>query len=285
MSGPASKPQLPFWEFALPLIAKLPITLLEFLLPTVLLAAIFYGLRMFGRLSLSVYAGETLFALLLAFCILAALRFNSLVFVRRLCRERKTNLIFEIPHPIVQDPQSGESSARRAKRLCAIAVIETKAYTICYGIVFIILYFILLYFLRAYDQSSMECRGSCEIIRFGVKSIGSGIVFDFFDAFQIELSDMKARSTYLLTASFLAKVVFTALVLRVVTLYFTFRKRFRSVLRTEAITLDEQRVKEVLRRFDPKVLGPKGIYMFLPPWLRRRQKTKPAATIQRAGGG
>lgn len=81
MPAPSSKPQLPFFDFALPLIVKLPTVLLsELLLPTVLLAAIFYGLRWLGLLSISVYAGEVSLALVLGFCVLAALRFNSLQF-------------------------------------------------------------------------------------------------------------------------------------------------------------------------------------------------------------
>jgi hypothetical protein len=276
MPAPSSKPPLPFFDFALPLIVKLPTVLLsELLLPTVLLAAIFYGLRWLGLLSISVYIGEVSFALFLGFCILAALRFNSLEFVRRLCRGRKTNPIFHLPHPIVEDSRKGETAARRAKRFCAIAVIETKAYTICYGLVFLGLYFVLLYFLRAYNPSSMKCEGSCEVFRFGIKSIGSGVIFDFFDAFHIELSNVRGGSIYFLTAAFLAKLVFAGLVLRIVTLYFSFRKRFRSVLRTSAITLDQEHVREALSKIDPKVLGPKRMYVFLPPWLRRQQKTGP----------
>jgi hypothetical protein len=285
MPAPSSKPQLPFFDFALPLIVKLPTVLLsELLLPTVLLAAIFYGLRWLGLLSISVYAGEVSFALVLGFCVLAALRFNSLEFVRSLCRERKTNPIFHLPHPIVEDPRNGETATQRAKRFCAIAVIETKAYTICYGVVFLAVYFALLYFLRAYNPSSMKCDGSCEIFRFAVKSIGSGVLFDFFDAFRIELSNVRGESIYFLAAAFLAKLVFAGLVLRIVTLYFGFRKRFRSVLRTSPITLDEERVKEALSKIDPKVLGPRRMYVFLLPWLRRRQKIGSVKSVADLGG-
>jgi hypothetical protein len=56
---------------------------------------------------------------------------------------------------------------------------------------------------------------------------------------------------------------------------FSFRKRFRPVLRTSAMSFDEQRLKEALSKIDPKILGPRGVYIFLPPWLRRRQKKGP----------
>jgi hypothetical protein len=52
-------------------------------------------------------------------------------------------------------------------------------------------------------------------------------------------------------------------------------KRFRPVLRTSAMSFDEQRLKEALSKIDPKILGPRGVYIFLPPWLRRRQKKGP----------
>jgi hypothetical protein len=43
----------------------------------------------------------------------------------------------------------------------------------------------------------------------------------------------------------LAKLVITGRVLRILTLYFSFRKRFRSVLRTSAKTFDETRLTEI----------------------------------------
>jgi hypothetical protein len=114
----------------------------------------------------------------------------------------------------------------------------------------------------------LKCADSCEVLRFGVKSIGSGVLFDFFDAFHIELSDISGGSTYFLTAAFLAKLVFAGLVLRIVTLYFSFRKRFRPVLRTSAMSFDEQRLKEALSKIDPKILGPTARMLSAPDQRR-----------------
>jgi hypothetical protein len=212
------------------------------LLPSVILAALFYGLRWAGVFSISVYVGETSFALILRFFIIAAPRFNSIGLVRRLCAERRTNPIFYIPHPIVEDLHERERPLKRVKKFCAIAFLETKTYTIAHGMTFVIFYFGLLYFLRGYNPPSLECTRSCEVFMFGIKSIGSGMLFDFFDAFHIKLSDIRNGSTYFLTAAFVAKIVFAGLVLRIITLYFSFRKRFRSVLRTSARTFDEKRL-------------------------------------------
>lgn len=267
------KPQLSVIDFSIPLLTKVPVVLLsEFLLPSVVLGAIFFGLRLFGLLSVSIYFGWASFALIFGFCIFAALRFNSVGFVRRLYAERRTNPVFRIPHPVVEDLKDGEPLLTRVKKLCAISLLETKAYTIAYGAVFITFYFFFLYFLRDYDRTALVCARSCEVFLFGVKSIGSGVLFDFFDAFHIELSDVANGSKYFLAVAFLAKLVFTGLVVRVVTLYFTFRKRFRSALRTSAMAFDETRLSDVHRTVDQTILGPRGIYFFLPPWLRPSKK-------------
>ena len=165
-----AKLRLPLFDFATPLIVKLPVAFMsEFVPVAVILAVIFYGLRWLGLATTSVYVGKAAFALIFGFCLFAALQFNSIRSVRRLCATRKTNPMFIIPHPVVEDLRKADSPVTKAEKYCAIAFIETKAYTIAYGAMFILLYFGLLYFLFYYNPSSFTCRGSCEVFRFGVK--------------------------------------------------------------------------------------------------------------------
>lgn len=272
MTEPPPKKRLPLLDFTIPLIVKFPVVFMSnFVVIGAILITLFYLVRFFGLKSFSVYFGHLAFWLLLGFCIFYALKFNSLIFLRRFLAERNRNLVFFLPHPVVSDIDQTDGTPEKIKKICAIAILESKGYTIAYGLCFLVLYLIYLYYFKYYSPNSLACLRSCEVLLFGIKSIGSGIIFDFFDSFNIEISDIKGVSTLFLLSSFLAKLVFTGIVLRIITLYYSFRRRFRSVLREEALTHDAaQKRLESVRKSHPELLKLAPGSMLVPPWLRSR---------------
>jgi hypothetical protein len=173
------------------------------------------------------------------FCTLYAIRLNSTGYLRTLCRRRNTAAVFKLPHPIVQDISETDTAPVRLRKISAIAIIESKLWSLTFGISVVAYYFTLLYILYIYNRSSFICKAPCQILLFGIKTIGSGLMFDFLDDFNIKISDVQSNSLYLSIVSFCTKCVVVAIVIRLFTLYFAFRKKYGSILRPFALTMME----------------------------------------------
>ena len=276
MTEPRIAGRLPLSDFLVHLLSKMVVVIVSgFLVPGLIAAGLFLGLRWAGFVATSVYFGQLAFAVALAFCLLEAAKFNSKLVIRRLCAERRTSKIFFYPHPIVRDAKDEDTLSQRVERFCAIAVIEAKGYTIAFGVAFLILYLGLLHFFREYDRGSLVCKTECDIFWYWVKSIGSGPLFDFFEAFHIQLSHIEDGSFFFRTTSYLAKIVSVLLVLQTICVYLGFRRRFRWVLRSSGLaTGDSEAGFDQMLKSERSAIGPGGIFMALPPWWRSKSRSK-----------
>jgi hypothetical protein len=276
MTEPKIAGRLPVWDFFIHLMGKvLFVTISYFLLLVLAAIAFFFALRWAGFQLTSTYFGKFAFVAAMTVCFLQALQFNSKRMIRYLCARRRVNKMFLYPHPVVRDVRESDNLSERVRRFCAIAVIEAKAITIAFGVTFLLFYLSLLYFLDKYDQASLSCKNECEIGWYWIKSIGSGPLFDFFEAFHIQLSNLEDGSFLFRTTSYLAKIASTLLVVQTFCVYFGFRRRFRWALRTSALSLGDPESVVMLKN-ERSSLGPRGVYLLLPPWLRRNPQAKTA---------
>jgi hypothetical protein len=256
-------------DFLIPLFTKLPIVLVSnFFLLSVTSATLFIALRWVGALNAATYVVKVFFLVALCFCIFAALRFNSKSFLRAMCAARKSSPIFLAPHPLVRSSKPEDTLNDKVRRLTAIALIEAKSYTIAYGTTFLILYIAYLYFIKHFSRNELSCKATCEVLLFAVKSIGSGIIFDFFDHFHINITDIDSHSISIEMLSFVSKLVFVGLVLRIITLYLNFRRRYSSVLRESPITREQLTTAEATYVQKHR---PSFSYIVVPPFLANRK--------------
>ena len=280
MDEPKLPGRLPAWDFVIHLVSKLPVVVVSgFLVPSLAVLALFFLLR-WGKFDrTAVYFGEFALIAAMGFCLIQGFGFNSRRMIRLMCIDRQQPM-FRYRHPIVRDAVNGDTPSERMHRLCAIAVIEAKGYTIAFGVAFLLFYLVFLYFLRSYDPTSLHCTSDCAVGRYWIKSIGTGPMFDFFETFHIPISNVDDGSFLFRAVSYLAKIVSTLLILQTISVYFGFRRRFRWVLRGEALSAADPNsgLDEMLRDSD---LGPGKSFLLLPPWLKRRSRfRRPRATRQ-----
>jgi hypothetical protein len=290
MDKPKLPGRLPVGDFVIHLVSKISVVVVSgFLVPSLILLALFFMLR-WGKFDRTAfYLGEFALVVALGFCLIQGFGFNSKRTIRRICagRRQPTTPLFRYRHPIVRDAEDGDTLSERVHRVCAIAVIEAKGYTIAFGVAFLLLYLVFLYFLRNYDPASLRCTGECAVGRYWIKSIGTGPMFDFFETFRIPLTNVDDGSYLFRTVSYLAKIVSTLLVLQTLLVYFGYRRRFRWVLRREALGAADPNsgFDEMLKDGRP-VLGPGNTFVLLPPWIMRRFRSNDAprnSTESKAG--
>lgn len=272
MDKPKLPGRLPVGDFVIHLVSKVSVVVVSgFLVPSLIVLALFFMLR-WGKFDrIAFYLGEFALVVALGFCLIQGLGFNSKRTIWRICAARRRPApLFLYRHPIVRDVEDGDTLSERVHRVCAMAVIEAKGYTIAFGVAFLLLYLVFLYFLRSYDPASLHCTGECAVGRYWIKSIGTGPMFDFFETFRIPLTNVDDGSYLFRTVSYLAKIVSTLLVLQTLFVYFGFRRRFRWVLRRKALGTADRGFDEMLKDGRP-VLGPGNSFLLLPPWLMRRR--------------
>jgi hypothetical protein len=264
-----------FFDYCLPLLVKLPVILTTGIIPILLFITVFSLLKLAHLMVASAYFGEIAFFITGVFLVYSSFSFNSKFMLRRIVRNDNNgdrNPLFIYPHPLIRGINNSDTSLTKIRKRTAIALIELKAYTFANGLCFIIMYFLFLFYMNSTFSDAMICTGDCQIYRYGVKSLGSGILFDFFDAFDIRVSNVTYVSFPVRIMSFVAKLVLVGLVIHVVTYYFTLKRRFKSELRSEALT-PEKAKSEIEAARDGRTI-PRTSYklVFLPPWLNRKNK-------------
>jgi hypothetical protein len=181
-----------FFDFCIPLFIKFMVILTTNMIPISFLAAIFAFLEFVHVPFGAAYFGEMAFFVVSLFLIYTAFKFNSKFMLRKIARNKdQNNPLFYYPHPLIKNIATMDSSKIRMRKRIAIALIELKSYTFATGLYFIIIYFLFLAFMHHMLPNSIKCAGDCQIYRYGVKSLGGGIVFDFFDTFEIPVTDIK----------------------------------------------------------------------------------------------
>jgi len=264
-----------FFDFCIPLLIKLPVVLTPNLIPLLLFVSIFILLKLFHYPIAAAYFGEMVFFAVGLFLIYAAFKFNSKFVLRRIARNNsESNPLFIYPHPLIRSVTDSDTPRIRIRKRIAIALIELKAYTFANGFYFIIMYFLFLIYMHSVFPNAIRCTSDCQIYRYGMKSLGSGILFDFFDAFDIPVSNITAAdvSPAVRIMSFVAKLVLVGLVIHVVAYYFTLKRRFKSELRVEALTQDEAKTELAALRKGRTIPRINYKLVILPPWLSRKNK-------------
>ncbi|QKC98270.1 hypothetical protein EB231_29195 [Mesorhizobium sp. NZP2298] len=143
--------------------------------------------------------------------------------------------LFTLPHPTVQNIPKLKMASQHRLANYALALMESKLWSLAYGICSIVYYFIFLYYVSYRIPDAIHCTERCNLLVYGAKTISSGIILDFIDYFDIEVSGVHT-SKWVSVVSFGAKLISSYVVIRLLVDYYSFRKRFRAVLRDEHVT-------------------------------------------------
>jgi hypothetical protein len=101
------------WDFVIHLVGKLLVVVVSgFLVPSLIVLALFFVLRWGQFDRTAVYFGEFALIVALGFCLVQGFGFNSKRMIRRMCANRGQPL-FRYRHPIVRDALNGDTLSGR----------------------------------------------------------------------------------------------------------------------------------------------------------------------------
>ncbi|MER9877950.1 hypothetical protein [Mesorhizobium sp. M0118] len=226
-------------DFFIPAIPKIPIVFFNNMLRFyIVFGAIYICISLAAYQNFSAYAGAVFLVVFMLISAVYSILIGSRKFLLHQWKSRNKLPLFRLPHPVIQNIPKLKMASKHRLAGYALVLMESRLWSLAYGICTIIYYFIFLYYVSYKFPDAIYCLERCNLLIYGAKTISSGIILDFIDYFDIEVSGVHT-SKWVSVVSFGSKLVSSYIVIRLLVDYYSFRKRFRTVLRDEHITTEQ----------------------------------------------